>query len=192
MKFLWSHFSKYWIEKLCRAHQQVSVLTIGKDRHMEWIQVFSLRLSDPVCFSLPPTFSLISGEVLRFFSHHRVSTVSLPAESGKTQQGLTFYKTNMFSKSPPLNPCHCSFFAQTVTSDGFFSERSVEEVKRIYCAEQVVLHSPVVHLQENTWPYILFSLSGFYSRLLYGAGRFPILALENSAPICSLALLWPR
>lgn len=68
------------------------------------------------------------------------------------------------------------FSPQTVTNVRSFQEASVEEARRIYRAEQVVLHSPVVHLQQKTPGHIFFLSSFFYGRLLYGAGRFPILA----------------
>lgn len=136
-------------------------------------------------------FQLISNFLLNLRGCSQVLLASPPLHRSpplaNRQQGLAkseflqnkrggFLQPSLLLFSPTLVPALRSFSPQTVTNDGSFQEAGVKEVKRIYRAEQVVLHSPVVHLQQKTPGHIFFSLSGFYGRLLYGAGWFPILA----------------
>lgn len=132
--------------------------------------VFALRLWDSVCFISFPTFSLISKDVLRFCSHHRIST-GFTASKQNVRPSLVrvFTKQTAIAVAVLSHACASAslFFPQTVTFDRFFQEASIKEVKRIYRAEQVVLHSPVVHLQQKTPGHIFFFFSQAFTAVCF-------------------------
>lgn len=68
----------------------------------------------------------------------------------------------------------CAPLLQTVRNDKSFQEARAEEARRIYRVEQVVPHSPVVHLQQKT-PGHIFPLN-FMAGVLYSVGRLPVVA----------------